>query len=141
MRSSDFASRSWLHGATLKPHPLNQPLADGFACCLLAPDGQQPSELFQRSAAADQGRRSLYFALPEEVCARAFENLLQRQPLQNSFLVSGTLPAARQSLQTAASTRYAVYPTAAESSALARYWLPYFEQLGTALQRQRAAMQ
>lgn len=138
-KPGDFASRSWLHGAAIQSHPLNQLLAKGYEHCLLAPDGRQPSAYFQRSAAADSRRGTLYYALPEELCARAFENMLQRQSLQNSFLVSGTLwqprrgpvrqPDTEQQLQAV------VYPDAAESSQLAAYWLQYFQRLGQALTR------
>ncbi len=136
-KPGDFASRSWLHGAVLQPHPLNQLLAAGFAHCLLAPCGQQPSAYFQRSAAADSRRGGLYYALPEELCARAFENMLQRQSLQNSFLVSGTVwqpgRGPLRQLSTEQQLRATVYPDAAESSQLAACWLQYFQRLGQAL--------
>ncbi len=134
---TDFASRSWLHGAQVQPHPLNQLLAAGFAHCLLAPCGAQPSAYFQRSAAADSSRGTLYYALPEELCARAFENMLQRQSLQNSFLVSGTVWQNRKgqtgALHDEQQKRAAVYPDAVESSQLAVHWLQYFQRLGQAL--------
>lgn len=136
-RPADFASRSWLHGAAIQPHPLNQLLAAGYAHCLLAPGGQQPSAYFQRSAAADSSRGTLYYALPEELCARAFENMLQRQSLQNSFLVSGTVwPSRKGALEVFSAEQQrcaAVYPDAAESSQLAGHWLQYFQRLGQAL--------
>ena len=132
VQPGDFASRSWLYGAPVQPHPLNQLLAGGYAQCLLAPGGQEPSALFRRSADADSNRGVLYYALPEELCARAFENMLQRQPLQNSFLVSGTLWS-RQPLTAEQQMRAAVYPDMAESSQLAGHWLQYFRLLGQAL--------
>jgi hypothetical protein len=139
IKPGDFASRSWLHGAQLQLHPLNQLLAAGFAHCLLSPCGQQPSAYFQRSAAADSNRGTLYYALPEELCARAFENMLQRQSLQNSFLVSGTVWKNRKGpagvLNDEQKKRAAVYPDATESSQLAVHWLQYFQRLGQALSR------
>lgn len=141
-KPGDFASRRWLHGAAIQPHPLNQLLSAGYAHCLLSPCGQQPSAYFQRSAAADSSRGTLYYALPEELCARAFENMLQRLSLQNSFLVSGTLwPPLRgkhsmdPSQQLLQQQRAALYPDAAESSQLAEHWLQYFQRLGLALAR------
>lgn len=132
VKPTDFASRSWLNGAPMQAHPLNQLLAAGYATCLLDESGAEPSALFRRSAAADNRRGSLYYALPEELCARAFENMLQRQPLQNSFLVSGTLWSGKSSnkeQQLLAS----VYPDATESSRLAASWMQYFSRLGQAL--------
>jgi hypothetical protein len=76
----------------------------------------------------------LYYALPEELCARAFENMLQRQSLQNSFLVSGTVWPARR-LSAEQQMRAAVYPDELESSQLAGHWLQYFRLLGQALSR------
>lgn len=137
VKPTDFASRSWLHGAQVQPHPLNKLLAEGIAHCLLAPGGQQPSAYFQRSAAADSSRGTLYYALPEELCARAFENMLQRQTLQNSFLVSGTVwPSHKGPLDVLSAEqqrRAAVYPDASESRQLAEHWLQYFQRLGQAL--------
>ncbi|MDZ7868446.1 MAG: CLCA_X family protein [Rheinheimera sp.] len=134
VKPGDFASRSWLYGAPVQAHPLNELLAAGYAQCLLAPGGQEASALFQRSAEADSRRGGLYYALPEELCARAFENMLQRQSLQNSFLVSGTVwPAHRLSAEQ--QMRAAVYPDATESSLLAGHWLRYFQWLGQALSR------
>ncbi len=138
VKPADFASRSWLSGVPVQPHPLNQLLADGYARCLLDPAGSQPSALFQRSAAADSARQTLYYALPEELCARAFENLLQRQTLQNSFLVSGTVW--RRPHTAAQISRAALYPDAAESAALAQHWLQYFQLLGQALRRPQQRM-
>ena len=134
VKPGDFASRSWLYGAPVQPHPLNQLLAAGYAHCLVAADGREPSALFQRAAAADCARNMLYYALPEELCARAFENMLQRQSLQNSFLVSGTVWPARR-LSAEQQMRAAVYPDALESSQLAGHWLQYFRLLGLALSR------
>lgn len=142
VKATAFASGSWLHGAAIQSHPLNQLLAAGFAHCLLSPDGEQPSAYFQRSAAADRSRGTLYYALPEELCARAFENMLQRQSLQNSFLVSGTIFSSRRGKQGTEPSQLqlqqqhaALYPDANESSQLAACWLQYFQRLGQALSR------
>jgi len=129
-----FASSSWLLGAPLQPHPLNTQLAAGYASCLLSSDLGEPSALLTRSAAADKARQIYYYARPEELCARAFENMLQRQPLQNSFLVSGTL-ARSSSVSARCNDRAAIYPYTTESQRIAACWLGYFRHLGLALQR------
>lgn len=132
VKPTEFASRSWLNGSPVQVHPLNDLLAAGYATCLLDERGAEPSALFRRSASADRYRGTLYFALPEELCARAFENMLQRQPLQNSFLVSGTLWP-EKSNHNAQQWLASVYPDATESRRLAASWLQYFARLGQAL--------
>lgn len=124
-----FASSQWLQQPTWIPHPLNELLAQAFACVFLSADGQQPSEYFQRCRRFDAAQQLCYYAKPEEMTARAFEQMLQRQPLKNSFLVSGCLsgPAVTAGL----------YPDAAQSQQLAALWLGYFQQLGLLLTRQQ----
>ncbi len=82
-----FASSQWLQQPELVSHPLNDLLAQAFACLFLSDDGQQPSEFFQRCRDYDAAHQLCYYARPEEMAARAFEQMLQRQPLRNSFLV------------------------------------------------------
>jgi hypothetical protein len=93
--------------------------------------GQQQSNFFKICRDYDEQARQLYFAMPEEMSARAFEHMLQQQPLQNSFLVSGCLagPAAKAGL----------YPAAELSRNLAQCWLEYFLTLGQLLQYKQLA--
>lgn len=124
-----FASSQWLQQPELVSHPLNDLLAQAFACLFLSDDGQQPSGFFQRCRDYDAAHQLCYYARPEEMAARAFEQMLQRQPLRNSFLVSGCLagPAVTAGL----------YPDAAQSQQLAALWLGYFQQLGLLLTKQQ----
>jgi len=124
-----FASSQWLQQPELVSHPLNDLLAQAFACLFLSDDGQQPSEFFQRCRDYDAAHQLCYYARPEEMAARAFEQMLQRQPLRNSFLVAGCLagPAVAAGL----------YPDTAQSKQLAALWLGYFQQLGLLLTRQQ----
>ncbi|WP_372628064.1 CLCA_X family protein [Arsukibacterium sp.] len=124
-----FASRCYLDGLTLHPHPLNALLQQAFKALYLSSDGQNESEYFKQCRTLDAGRQQLYLAMPEEMAARAFENMLQRQPLKNSFLVSGTLQSGAAKL--------GVYPDQQLSSALGQLWLPYFQGLGQSLRRAR----
>ncbi|MFN3711127.1 MAG: CLCA_X family protein [Alishewanella aestuarii] len=123
-----FASRLWLAELPVKPHPLNTLLTDGFAQLFLSADTSGSSAFFQRCRALDESQQRLYWALPEEMAARAFENILQRQALKNSFLVSGTLQSA--------AAQHGIYPDTALSQQLASCWLSYFNLLGQALTQQ-----
>lgn len=127
--SGQFASRLWLINQVhvleaMNPHPLNEWLSAAFADIFL--DDGQPSRFFKTAQAFDTKSQHRYYALPEEMAARSFEQVIQRLPLQNRFLVDGTLngPAFTAGL----------YPETARAERLAWYWLSYFQQLGQALQ-------
>ncbi len=124
-----FASRCYLDGLPLRGHPLNDVLQQAFQTLYLSDDGQDESTFFRLCRQLDARRQQLYLAMPEEMAARAFENMLQRQSLKNSFLVSGTLQSEAAKL--------GIYPDEALSLALSQLWLPYFQALGASL-RQRA---
>ena len=128
---SSFASKLWLQQGELRPHPLNLLLDRAFQLLFLAPGGQQQSEFFQICRDYDDKASQLYYAMPEEMAARAFEHMLQQQQLQNCFLVSGCLtgPAAKAGL----------YPSAELSRNLAQCWLEYFLTLGQLLQHKQLA--
>tara|TARA_B100001059_G_scaffold93153_1_gene92442 strand:- start:189920 stop:190714 length:795 start_codon:yes stop_codon:yes gene_type:complete len=120
-----FASRCWLDGMVVRPHPLNDLLRQAFQTLYLSDNGQDESAFFKQCRSLDASRRQLYLAMPEEMAARAFENMLQRQSLKNSFLVSGTLQSQAAKL--------GVYPDEPLSVALRQLWLPYFQALGQSL--------
>ena len=124
---NQFASRSYLLNLPVKPHYLNNLLAESFKLLYLSSDGKTSSALFARCQAYDATRRQLYFSLPEELAARAFENMLQQQTLKNSFLVAGTLRG-----QVAAA---GLYPDTLLSQQLARLWFEYFARLGSSLSK------
>lgn len=121
-----FASRRWLLNHELIAHPLNQLLEPTFACMFVSTDGQSESEYFRHCRALDLSFNQHYLALPEEMAARAFEHMLQQQPLKNAFLVAGT--------QQSQLAKLGAYPSPALSAALGSLWLHYFQQLGRALQ-------
>ncbi|MDP4535702.1 CLCA_X family protein [Alkalimonas collagenimarina] len=123
-----FASRCFINQHAFHPHPLSHILLEGYKTLLLSADGQQPSAFFNRCIQLDKARQQLYLSQPEELCARAFEAMLQAQPLKNHFLVSGT----RQSELAKAGA----YPNQAELDALGDHWFRYFALLGNAINAQ-----
>ena len=126
-----FASKLWLKQGDLRSHPLNLLLDRAFQRLFLDGNGEQHSAFFRICRDYDHKTSQLYYAMPEEMAARAFEHMLQQQPLQNSFLVSGCLhgPAATAGL----------YPDAELSREVAQCWLEYFLTLGQLLQHKQLA--
>lgn len=122
-----FASSAWLHDATPVAHPLNDLLFRCLASILLAPDGEQPSELFRRSAAVDRRLGVIYYSRPEELCARAFEAFVQDAPIRNAFLVKGTLRSAE--------ARAGLYPQGEQRARVNATFGEYFLHLGRALKK------
>lgn len=122
-----FASRVWLERDTYHKHPLNQRLHLAYRALFLTPDGQNPNDYVRHCQAYDKQTGHLYYSLPEELAARAFEQGLQRQKLKNHFLVSGTLKSD--------AAQAGLYPDAKLSHTINEAWLSYFSALGDALER------
>lgn len=122
---NSFASKLWLCRQSFIEHPLNNYLHQAFSLLFLHQAGRGESTFFAHCRDVDLANKQLYYAMPEEMAARAFEHMLEQQPLKNSFLVSGCLkgPAATAGL----------YPPAELSQQLAHCWLNYFAVLGRAL--------
>ncbi|MDO6442242.1 MULTISPECIES: CLCA_X family protein [unclassified Marinobacter] len=125
-----FASAAWLDSADQKEHPLIELLGRCFRTIMLNEDGTQPSTLFLRSKQADQQRNVLYYAQPEELCARAFEAFVEDSEPGNSFLVRGT----RHSEE----ARAGLYPTGKHRQDINAAFSQYFASLGRALFREQA---
>lgn len=121
-----FASRAWLTHDYYVPHPLNQQLHNLYKVLFLTPDGNGPNAYVQHCQAFDKANGHLYYGLPEELAARAFENGIQRLKIKNHFLVSGTLKSD--------TAKAGLYPSAELSSAITNAFLNYFSRLGTALE-------
>lgn len=119
-----FASLLWL---TERPrsHPLNQLLSNMFACILLDEDGNDASELFQRSAAIDRKLGTRYYSRPEELSARCFEAFVQDASIRNAFLVKGTLQSEEAKL--------GLYPLEQERARINQAFSAYFQALTTRL--------
>lgn len=120
-----FGSYNWLHDHDLIPHRLNDALAQFYRAVLLDSSGQGVSAMMQASIAEDKRRGQLYYSLPEEACARAFEAAVQDATLKNSFLVSGT--------QKSAEAELGLYPKGEQRELIAHAMRNYFALLGRAL--------
>lgn len=126
---NQFASRCWLERKTIIPHYLNELLEKTFINLFLSTDCKALGDFFNHCRNFDASTKRLYYALPEEMAARAFEKVLQQQHLKNQFLVDGTdkSTAAQQGL----------YPDDALSAVLSQLWLQYFHLLGQRLSQQQ----
>lgn len=122
-----FASRAWLDNAPPVTHPLNTLLFECFSTILVDAGGQQPSALFNASAAADRQLNTLYYSQPEELCARAFEAFVQDAAIKNGFLVKGTKATKEAEL--------GLYPQGEQRQQINAAFSRYFRTLGAALQR------
>ena len=83
-----FATTAWLADFTLKPHPLNDALLKLFKTIFLTPDGNHRSDYVGRAVTLDMRQGSLYWSLPEELFARAFESWIARSAIKNSVLIN-----------------------------------------------------
>jgi len=128
-KTAQFASSAWLDSVPRKPHALNDLLGECFQAILLTEDGTQPSELFHQSQKADKHLRVLYYARPEELCARAFEAFVEDSEPRNSFLVRGTIHSDE--------ARSGLYPKGADRQRSNAAFGAYFQALGQALYRQQ----
>ncbi|ROU02266.1 hypothetical protein EB809_01835 [Marinobacter sp. R17] len=126
-----FASKRWLGKEKGDEHPLNQRLQACFAAVMLDESGEAPSDLFRQSVTADKAAGTLYFSLPEELCARAFEAFVQDADCKNAFLVRGT----RETDE----AKMGLYPRDEERARMNRAFATYFGTLGKALQRAEAS--
>lgn len=128
-----FGSAAWLAEARPLDHPLNERLRHCYRAVLLNEAGTAPSELFDCSAEQDRRLGVVYYARPEELCARAFEAFVQDAPANNRFLVAGT----RQSEE----AQLGLYPRGAQRRRINDAFNTYFTQLGRALRATRARQQ
>ncbi|KXS54821.1 MAG: hypothetical protein AWU57_791 [Marinobacter sp. T13-3] len=125
-----FASSAWLEGALQKPHALNDRLTDCLKAILLTDDGTGPSPLFDCSRQADARLGVLYYARPEEMCARAFEAFVEDNQPDNHFLVDGTVYSDE--------AQAGLYPQGRQRQVINDAFQTYFSSLGEALYREQA---
>jgi hypothetical protein len=123
-----FASKAWLMDATPVAHPLNDLYLACLKAVILDDEGDGPSEMFEASANMDQSLGQLYYSLPEELCARAFEAFVQDAVVTNHFLVKGT----KQSPEAKAG----LYPQGDQRERCNVAFQAYFGALGGALMRE-----
>ncbi len=125
-----FASSAWLSSASRKVHPLNDRLNHCFQAILLNEDGTEPSQLFRTSQQADADLKVLYYARPEELCARAFEAFVEDSQPRNDFLVRGTVYSDE--------AKAGLYPEGEQRQHINGAFQKYFHALGAALYREQA---
>jgi len=122
--SGSFASKAWLDNALMRPHALNSKLCECFQLMFLN-DQNSPNDYLLRSIEADRALKMYYYAMPQEMAARAFEACIQDNPLKNAFLVQGT--------KKSAEARLGIYPHGNLRQQLNDSLMLYFYQLGVAL--------
>lgn len=120
-----FASEAWLRDATPIPHPINDLLFACFRAVMLDESGENPSDLFRASKAADRANGCIYYADPAEMCARAFEAFVQDASISNNFLVAGT--------KATEEAKMGLYPGGAQRERINAAFRRYFSALGRAL--------
>ena len=121
----DFASALWVSSRDIIHHPLNQCLSEFFHAVLLSDDGEGPSDLFQYSKQYDHSQAQVYYAKPEELCARAFEAYIEDAKIKNSFLVRGTINSQE--------AKIGLYPRYKQRANINKAAHHYFTALGAAL--------
>lgn len=125
-----FASSAWLNNDDTSLHPLTALLGTCYQTILLNEDGTAPSVLFKISQATDRQLKTIYYARPEELCARAFEAFIEDSQPRNRFLVNGT----RHSDE----ARAGLYPQGEHRRRINESFECYFAALGAALHREHA---
>ncbi|MCG7568975.1 hypothetical protein MHM89_03460 [Pseudoalteromonas sp. CNC9-20] len=126
-----FASKLWLTREDIHTHPMNQALNSLFRHLFLDASAHHSSDYMKRAIDLDNSAGRLYYAMPEELSARAFEHYIQSHTLQNQYLVNGTKQGELAKL--------GGYPTDDEARLLAPYFSRYFAILGQALSRSHDA--
>ncbi|WP_111979820.1 CLCA_X family protein [Algibacillus agarilyticus] len=128
--TSRFASHAWLLSNEEVQHPLNQSLAKTFQTLFLNPmHNNQPSDYFKTAALIDNKLNHVYYALPEELSARAFEAYIQDSEISNEFLVKGT--------KKSKEAKAGLYPLAEHRKQIQHHFSHYFMLLGQYLARAR----
>lgn len=119
-----LASELFVDGKQLKTHPLNHLLAHAYRNTL-TPECQAGRLWLRNCELRDEELMRRYYSRPEELVARAFEQVIAVQPIQNLFLVNGTLTQQAKAL--------GVYPHGQHLQRLTESWLDYFRALGNRL--------
>ncbi len=121
-----FASQAWVDDAPHTAHPLNNQLCACFETLFLDSHGS-PSDYLKRSIEADRALKMYYYAMPQEMAARAFEACIQDQQIKNAFLVQGT--------KMSTEARLGIYPHGNLRAEANQRLMTYFYQLGMAIAR------
>lgn len=124
-----FASQAWLDDAEPITHPLNTLLCQFFEMLFLNTDGS-PGSYLKTSIEADRALKMYYYAMPQEMAARAFEACIQDHTLKNAFLVQGT--------KKSTEARLGIYPHGNLRTQVNQQLMKYFTVLGKALSQKMA---
>ncbi|MDO6687888.1 MULTISPECIES: CLCA_X family protein [unclassified Agarivorans] len=117
-----FASQRWIRNEVMKPHPLNDALAELFGS-VFTPTTEAHGNFVKQALVLDKELGRCYFSEPTELFARAFEAVIQYQSeIKNQYLVSGT--------QKSEMAKMGAYPTLAHLSEIKPTLLNYFALLG-----------
>jgi hypothetical protein len=127
-RASGFASEAWLNNVPIKNHGLNQLLSHVFECIFLDESLTTQNALVDTSVRADKAMKTFYFALPQEVSARAFEAVIQHHTIKNAFLVQGT--------KKTAEAQVGLYPSGSHLQRISNATFHYFQVLGARMEAQ-----
>ena len=128
--NNTFASKAWLLDTPMRKHPLNQLLSDCFKVILLDESGHEPSELVAQSTKVDAKLQQMYFSLPEEMCARAFEAYVEDAGLENARLINRFLVKGSRHSQEA---QLGLYPQGEQRQKINQAFSEYFKVLGAYL--------
>ncbi len=128
--SAVFASKAWLIDAPMRKHALNDLLSDCFKTILLDYSGKQPSELVLQSSLIDKKLNQLYYSLPEELCARAFESFVEDAGLEDASLINRFLVKGSRHSEEA---KLGLYPAGEHRVKINQAFAEYFKILGAYL--------
>ena len=121
-----FATSAWLANFTLRPHPINDALERLLCCIYLSDDQRSPSAFVTAAVSLDQQNESVYWSLPEELFARAFEAWISRSSIKNNLLINAF------DIEKDAVGRY---PTGSQGRSIDSAFSDYFKVLSFALNR------
>lgn len=124
-KPADFASQVWLDDYAMQAHPLNTKLNVCFESIFLGENKSQANQYILTSAKVDKTLQVYYYARPEELAARAFEAIIEEQPIRNAFLVQGT--------HVGPEVMLGIYPKDCHRQTLGQNFLDYFRHLGQAI--------
>lgn len=127
-----FASTGWAKHFTPVEHRLNELLQNAFRTIALN-DDETDSPLVVNSRKADQQHGIRYYALPEELCARAFEAFVEDCGPTNRFLVRGT--------RFSDDAKAGLYPQGEHRQRINDAFSRYFQALGFAIAREQLRQQ
>lgn len=119
---NDFASALWLKNHQIIQHQLNSYLDSCYQHIFLKPNSDEISDLLVKSAAADKAMNTHYYALPQELIARAFEAYVEDHFTKNAFLAQDT----KQSPE----AKMGIYSTEELRTTISESFLDYFYYLG-----------